>query len=138
MKKRLLLKLGLVALLGTGLFVAWLWWTTPTTGICRYTVSRIQVGMTEAEVVALIGLPSGLHGIDQKRYEEFEVSFEDNTAYLDIPLRLDVVEKVWASPQGRIHVAFDRTGRVAYTAYFGPRTITERIRSLWEPEKKAV
>src|SRR5688572_9149930 len=106
MKKRLLFKLGLVALLGTGLFVAWLWWTTPTTGICRYTASRIQVGMTEAEAVALIGLPSGLHGIDQKRFDEFEVSLEDNAAYLGIPLRLDVVERIWASPQGRIHVAF--------------------------------
>jgi len=57
MKRRLLLKLGLVALLGAALFVVWLWWTEPRTGICRYTASRIEVGMTEEEVVELIGVP---------------------------------------------------------------------------------
>src|SRR5262245_58672304 len=59
MKKRLLLKLGLVALLGAGLFVAWLWWTVPTTGVCRWTANRIRPGMTEEDVITTIGkLPS--------------------------------------------------------------------------------
>jgi hypothetical protein len=56
MKKRLLLKLGLVGLLGAGLFVAWLWWTEPRTGICRYTANRIKVGMREEEVNEIVGL----------------------------------------------------------------------------------
>src|SRR5687768_15981491 len=59
MTKRLLLKLGLVALLGAGLFVAWLWWMEPKTGICRYSASQIQNGMTEKEVIAAIGNSPG-------------------------------------------------------------------------------
>lgn len=55
MTKRLLLKLGLVGLLGAGLFVAWLWWTTPTSGINWASANRIQVGMTQDEVQAIIG-----------------------------------------------------------------------------------
>src|SRR4051812_36005941 len=53
--KKLLLKLGLVALLGAGLFVAWLWWTEPRTGICRLMADRINDGMKREEIVKLIG-----------------------------------------------------------------------------------
>ena len=55
MKKRLLLKLGLFALLAASLFVAWLWWTTPTSGVNWATANRIQNGMTFDEVKAIIG-----------------------------------------------------------------------------------
>ena len=134
--KRRLLKFGLVAALGLVGLVAFLWWSEPTSGICRATANRIQKGMSEEETVALIGLPNGLHGIDMEGFDAFEISQADNDAYLAIPFQRDVYEKVWAGPTGRLHVGFDTTGRVVYRAYIGPRSLMDRIRRLWQPPKE--
>jgi hypothetical protein len=58
MTRRRLLLVGLaaVALLGSGLVV---WLQLPRPGITRANYQRIRVGMTEAEVVALLGGPAG-------------------------------------------------------------------------------
>ena len=59
MKKRLLVKLALIALLGACVFVAWLWWTKPVHSLPKSVVERIKKGMTEEEVLAVIGFSDG-------------------------------------------------------------------------------
>jgi hypothetical protein len=54
-KKRLLVKIGLLAALALLGFVAYLWWTTPTSGINWATANRMQIGMTQDEVIGIIG-----------------------------------------------------------------------------------
>src|SRR5437763_1429368 len=89
MKKRLLLKLGLVALLGAGLFVAWSWWTEPRTGICEYTAKRIKFGMAQAEITELIGLPPmgasefSFLGVDDEEYRKTLIDVSDEVELFD-------------------------------------------------------
>ena len=59
MKRRLLIKLGAIALLGLAGFVAYLWWMEPTSGISRGSVWRIRQGMTKDEVNSTIGMLPG-------------------------------------------------------------------------------
>jgi hypothetical protein len=59
MKKRLLLRLGLATLLGLAGFVAYLWWTLPTSGINRASEWRIRKGMTKQQVEVIVGMPPG-------------------------------------------------------------------------------
>ncbi|MCI0680577.1 MAG: hypothetical protein L0Y71_00620 [Gemmataceae bacterium] len=58
MKKRWYLRLSVIALLGTAGFVVLLM-TRPASPINRVNFKKIQVGMTLAEVEAIIGLPPG-------------------------------------------------------------------------------
>ena len=62
MKKRLLLKLGLVAILGTGLFVAWWYFIGPNHNITNEGVARLKEGMTRAEIETILRLPPGDYG----------------------------------------------------------------------------
>src|SRR5262245_47032505 len=59
MKKRWLLRLGLLA--GLALFGFWLvlWWTAPAYRINEETFSLLQPSMTDKEIVRLIGVPPG-------------------------------------------------------------------------------
>lgn len=59
MKKRFLLKFGLIAVLGLAGFGLYLWWTIPTNGINRASLWRIREGMSQEEVEAIIGMPPG-------------------------------------------------------------------------------
>ena len=112
MKKRLLLKLGLVALLGAGLFVAWLWWTVPRTGICRYTANQVKEGMTLNDVEAIIGLPPG--------------------DYCTKPWRLMnyYARKFWCSDDGLILVTLDEDGLVTSTEFISDKqdALLDRVR----------
>jgi len=54
-KKRLLVKIGLLAALALLGFGAYVWWTTPTSGVNWATANRIQIGMTQDEVIGIIG-----------------------------------------------------------------------------------
>ena len=102
MSKRLLLKLGLVALLGAGLFVAWLWWTTPRHRINREGFDGIDA-MSYAEVVEFLGCPP--------RYKpgELRSSFLDATF---LSMKLEAMGFVWQSHEARLYVAFNDDGKV--------------------------
>lgn len=106
MRKRLLLKLGLVAFLGAGLFVGYLWWTVPTTGICRYTAEKLRLGMSKADVISVIGLPPGVHGVPNgtRRF----------------PWSMGFASEEWHGPNGSIVVAFDFLQDEAISVLFVP------------------
>ena len=134
MKKRLLLKLGLVALLGTGLFVAWLWWMEPTTGICRATANRIRPGMTLAEVVAIIGEKP--NDIGENSFGNFErhpsLSRSDRNAALALfrsHSLIGVEMRFWADKPGLIQVAFDENDCVSFSYYISHNeSILDKLR----------
>ena len=107
MTKRLLLKTGLVALLGVAAFVGYLWWTIPSSGINRASANRIRMGMTLEQAEAVIQLSAGDH-----RTEKFEHSRTATARFTraveDIfgvtgPLRI----KEWVGDEGAIIVALD-------------------------------
>lgn len=88
MKKRLLLKLGLVAVLGAGLFVAWSWWMCPHRNhhVTVENANRLTMDICEAEVVELLTRPADKSysdmGIVWKEWHGYDmtiqVSFRDD------------------------------------------------------------
>jgi hypothetical protein len=112
MKSDFLLKLGLVALLGAGLFVAYLLVVRPTTGICRGAAKRIQLGMSMKQVMEIIDGPQ----------EQLEPPFGSGGAFLG-----GVNE--WSSDNGRIKVYFGADGNVmGKEVEFTTETIAETLR----------
>lgn len=114
MRRRLLLKTGLVALLGVAAFVGYLWWTIPSSGINRTSANRIREGKSLHEVEAIIGLPAGDY-----RTKEFSLR---TTAVAQITVADELVRVVkarnglrieeWLSDEGAIVVAVDREEQV--------------------------
>jgi len=106
MRKRLLLRLGLLACLGLAGFALYLWWClTGVSGITRASVWRIKVGMTTREVDSIIGVPCGDY-----RSNKQEVSidgFLDGVAHI----------REWYADSGTIFVHFDAQGRVFERSY---------------------
>jgi hypothetical protein len=123
MKKRLLLKLGLVALLGAGLFVAWLWWTEPTTGICRVSANRIKIGMTEEEVAALVGLPAGIYVT-----EPSFMSPSSEAALERLQISPHSFTRVWSGDSGEIVVEFDVSAHVCFVEFLAVETFLDKPR----------
>src|SRR5262245_47160952 len=117
MKKRLLLRLALLAAVGfAGLWLV-LWWTAPT--ISRENYARIEEGMTKTEVVALLGC--------RPHFAPWE--FDGIGPFLS--WRLDETGHVWETPEFRIHVFFDGYDRVVNKAIVeqaSKRTFLQKVR----------
>ena len=117
MKKRLLLRLGLVAVVGfLGLWLL-LWWTAPT--ISRENYAKIEDGMTKAEVISIMN-----NGPDYAPGE-----LKDHGPFLGY--RLDETGHVWQAAEFRIHVFFDRDDKVIAKAIMerpSNRTLLQKVR----------
>jgi len=106
MKKRLLLKLGLVAVPGFAALVALLTHCRSSDRIAWHTFKQIRYGMTLAGVEQLIGYPPGRYALGTPEYEPKSwmtmmatsryrrtVSWEGNRGKIDV--HLDGDDKVW-------------------------------------------
>ena len=105
MKKRILIRLGLLACLGLAGFALYLWWClTGVSGISRASVWRIKAGMTYKEVDSIIGVPSGEYRTGMARWAD---------------IRPDGIEHIrqWFGDTGRISVCFDADGKVTERSY---------------------
>jgi hypothetical protein len=117
MKKRLLLRLGLLAAAGfTGLWLL-LWWTAPA--ITRENFAKIEDGMTKAEVISILnGGPDYAPG-----------ELKDHGPF--IGYRPDLTGHVWQAAEFRIHVFFDGDDKVIAKAIMernSNRTFLQRVR----------
>ena len=115
MKKRLLLKLGLAALLGVAGFAVYIWWTLPPHGINRTSVWRIRNGMSEKDVEAIIGMQYG----DYRTMTKEERWFNRRTIIWS-GVGYETRSASWYGDEGRITVLFT-DGKVDGKR-FGPRT----------------
>jgi len=106
MKKRILIRLGLLAWLTLAGLALYLWWClSGVSGIGRASVWRIKPGMTYKEVVAIIGLPPGHY-----RANIQEVTDEALLEGVDQFRR-------WYTDSGVIYVGFDAGGKVTERSY---------------------
>lgn len=121
--------LAVAALTAVVLAVVWLLWPEPAIGPASY--ERIRLGMTQAEVEAVIGLPPGIYhnqiggealtsdvrGLPMSRSSDYHRSAE------------------WWGTKHGIFVAFDKSGAVVGCQLFdvqpprGSAGLLERIRS---------
>lgn len=118
MRKRLLFTLGPLALVLLGGY-ALLWWTAPR--VSRANFGRIEVGMTLAEVEALLG-PPGMYAtgplVDREGQRPFSV-------FIDYGPRPGGARKLWVGDHGAVWVNLDDAGRVAGTQVLGLRREAE-------------
>lgn len=103
MKRRWLIRFGLVAVLGLAGSACYLWLTCGNGGINRMTVLRIKPGMSHEDVDVVIGLPYGDH----------------SSIPPDVGGRINRVHYVglsetcyWHGDTGKITVLFDADGKV--------------------------
>jgi hypothetical protein len=107
MKKRVLLKVGLVFVLGLGGCVSyqwWAWWTGPRNKINQETVAQIRIGMKLEDVERIIDGPPGYYTRPAIIETAYPFSF-GNAEYL-----------WWVTDNGRIEVRFN-DGVVTEAAY---------------------
>ena len=115
MKRRKLVRLALLACLVLASMVGFLlWWSSPNPRISHESCEQIQLGMSEEEVIAILGaLPngSGLGSLQAKR-KRFD---------MEVVVRADGSIsnwKEWTTDGRAIVVAFDDTGAVSRKAHY--------------------
>jgi len=106
MRKRLLIRLGLLTCLALAGFALYLWWNlTGVSGISRASVWRIKVGMSIKEVDAIIGVPCGDYHSDTPATPAD--SFPEGVEHV----------RQWYADAGSIFVCFDAEGMVTERGY---------------------
>jgi hypothetical protein len=109
-RRRILLGVGaLMALVAVGLVVFVLIRPRPT--IDEATKNRIQPGMTEAEVDAIIGAPEGVY--TPGNFITGQKAFE-----IGIAMQGAAKRKKWVGEHGMIQVFFDNQGKVITAMFF--------------------
>lgn len=141
-RKRLLILPGLLAaalFIGAGLQL--FWDSSPPPRFTAALADRIHQGMTEAEVVAVLGMPAG----DYHTTEIYLRAPDDYRSKVWIkPEGLrgpdGITEKAWISNEGGVTVEFDSEGRVCrsyWEGYWTPKpqswfdSIRRWLRGLW-------
>ena len=116
MRKRLLLLLAAVAL---GLLAGYLtlWRTGPQHRITRESFARIQAGMTEQEVEAILGVPAGYYATARVAFAEC----------YDLRVPAGAVEKQWTCDEGTILVFFYPADRVCVSRFFQVAHVDESL-----------
>jgi hypothetical protein len=116
MKKRWLLRVGLLA--GLALFGFWFvpWLTAPNYQINQKVTDQIQWGMTDKEVEQIIGVPPGTY---------VHLPFQVAVPHFFEPPE-DTIEKNWLGSDGIIQVYFDHRGLVC-TKDFIPVRLEEPL-----------
>lgn len=130
MKKRLLLRLGLLGLLAFVCLWLFLWWTAPNHRINQSYADQIRKGMTEDEVIQLLGLPPGDYTGARKMHAR--------KLREAIVIELDQVARVrgctyreWLTDEGALFVVFAKNGEVACSYYEKyPNSLLETCRDL--------
>ena len=126
MKKRILLRLGILAALAACGFVLLVWWMGPSNLIDAEKFVLIEGGMTEAEVVEALGAPATSDSIlarpNRKLFDVEALSFGAADASGGF--------KEWRAHDGRrIGVGFDKTGKATLRMRFSVReTWPDKIR----------
>ncbi len=113
-RKQLIAAPSVLGLFAVALFLLW---PGPDPGT-RATYDRIQNGMTESEVEAVVGLPPGDYATAPTEYDRGTAGFEEFKA---IP---GLVQ--WSGDEGTILVGFDFSWRVAKKAYWPAVGKTEK------------
>ena len=119
MKKRWLLRLGLLA--GLALFGFWfaLWWTAPEHRINKESCDQIRNGMTETEVVAIIGASAGDYTTAETEKERDLVRWILTDRVWQAALHgNDIRSREWLSDNGAIQVLLDQNGTVISKEFF--------------------
>ncbi|MCI0743828.1 MAG: hypothetical protein L0Y58_00330 [Verrucomicrobia subdivision 3 bacterium] len=107
MKKRFLVRLGVLLLLAAAAFVFVLWWTTPNHRINVDSFKKIKNGMTLDEVVQIVGVPPGHYGAPSKNPGTIYLLASD--AVLD-PFKFEGTEHVeeWHSDVGKLMLILNK------------------------------
>ncbi|MCI0376824.1 MAG: hypothetical protein L0215_04410 [Gemmataceae bacterium] len=112
MNRRFLARVGLLAVLAIGGFLLVIWWTAPKL-VSMKNFERIKAGMTEAEVVEILGTA----GAVGTRLGKEKVADAVAIQFGDAPPSKQLRE--WLTTDGRaIAVGFDSTGKVCMAANF--------------------
>lgn len=113
MKKRWLLRLGLFA--GLALFGFWFvqWLIAPRYSISQQAFDQIQIGMTEDEVRAIIGIAPGNYSGPAVDREGFLLR-ERMKGFPFFASGIGCSCKEWFCDRGAIQIAFDKEGKVAF------------------------
>lgn len=134
-KNRLLLALAL--LIGVSLTVFVVLCLQPV----RFTeemANRIRRGMTEAEVVAILGRPAGDYQTRQNYLPAPNDYRSDVWTHPEEFRRPDgIIERAWISDVGAVAVEFDSKGRVS-RSYFEGGDWTDKSQSPLDPFRRAV
>ena len=126
MRKRVLLRLGILAAVAAGGFVLLVWWMGPSNLIDAEKFALIEGRMTEAEVVEVLGTQGTSDTILNRRgrkvFDVEGVSFDGAGDFPGI--------KEWRTTDGRlIGVAFDQTRKVtAVLRYRVDETWPDKLR----------
>ena len=126
--KRLLLCAGLlVALAGAGLVGA-LWWTVPNHGVGWRGYERIEIGMTEREVEAIVGKPPGWYEqLPEGEHQSYVHDASAEKGVHDSPRGYS-----WVSTEGHLGVSLDAAGTVVGVSFTptrrASRPLLDRVR----------
>jgi hypothetical protein len=116
MKRRWLLKLGVLACLGFVALVAFLWWTAPTHRIDQRGFEKIRAGMTSDDVVSVIRVPPGDYTTLQ--LDAMSPGLRRQTLALKNFNNPDIsLFKAWLCDSACIVVSFDETDKVRNAYY---------------------
>ncbi len=88
--------------------LALLWWVSPSDPVGWHSYRRVELGMTAAEVEAVIGLPPGSH----QKLAEGELLVYDNAAEASRGTRNGVKGCSWVGNAGNLTICLDAAGRV--------------------------
>lgn len=115
MKKRILLRLGILAVIAAVGFVLLVWWLGPSNFIGAESFALIQGGMSESEVVEVLGAPGSSDSILLKPKRQL---FDVEAVSFGAPNASGGV-KEWRTLDARaIAVAFDEHGKVSMVMRF--------------------
>jgi hypothetical protein len=116
MRRRIFIWAGLFIVLGVSLLTGY-WFARPHPRIDQATVDKIQPGMTEQEVIDIIGAPPGNYGLGHGEMDEWVELIRTMRIYNQTgnnpwfePAPLAV--KDWLGQEHGIRVSFDPQGNV--------------------------
>src|SRR5262245_12571564 len=109
---------AIVLLIVAGLIVVGYWLLQPHPRIDKAALDRIELGMTEAQVVEIIGAPPGNYGLGDA---EFERSHIVDARAVIVELPDPASSKSWMGQTHGIEIGFDANGKV----------VTKDLHTLW-------
>lgn len=120
MRRKLLTLTLLAVVMGIG-FVGYLWWTAPRHRINWGSATKINKGMTRAEVEAILNVPPGVYcsGPTTGEYWRSWIGPEQGC-----DLMRESGGSEWVARDLTIYVSFDRDGRVQDTCVGFPASAT--------------
>src|SRR5438128_1751089 len=109
MRRRFLISFTLLIGLAAAVFLGF-WAMQPRPRIDQETLDKIQIGMTEREVIDIIGAPPGDYGVGNAEVDDWDPTARGRWPAM---LKLDDDERSWLGHEKAIVVAFDETRKVS-------------------------